>query len=284
MLRATYLLVKAGMAGTPATKRIMRLVVFLLGTVGVVFLVLLLARQAPNREGFQTADQCSQFRVACQPQTIGGQTVYMCGDSNAAMNLLTCDGTLMQTMGLDSEYRAQLGIRDAVCYMVGAGASSKIGSNYYVCYQRPPRIAYDDAIGMNEYINPGYAFEEDPNPEILKQDLETACGTFQGISTIITRSLGTTRTNISSVGNALSSIAGAYSTVNALRARCTGTLTPDQQTACTALSNFGVLANDANFNALTTLNTTLATANSNMGGLFMGNVVPSFKGLNCKAA
>lgn len=270
------------MATSVATKRIMRLVVFLLGTVGVVFLVLLLAGRL-QKEGFQTADQCSQFRVACQPQIVGGQTVYMCGDSTAAMNLLTCDGTLMQNMGLDSEYQAQLGIRDAVCYMVGAGASSKVGSNYYVCYQRPPRIAYDDAIGMNEYINPGYPFEEDPNPEILKQDLETACGTFQGISTMITRSLLTTRTNISSVSNALSSIAGAYSTVNALRTRCTGTLTTEQQTACTALNNFGVLANDANFNALTTMNNTLLTANSNMGGLFTGDVVPSFRGLNCKA-
>lgn len=270
--------------------RHIRLVVFLLGTVGIVFFVMLLARGARGaREGFQVltaggmdANTCSTYRNACPQQTIGGQQVYMCPTVAAAMNLMKCDDTIAQSMRLDPSYQSQLGIRDAVCYLVGAGSgvpASRVESNYYVCYQRPPFVVYDDTLGSDVFQDP----EEDRNPETMKASLESACGSYQGAGVMIGTSMEKTYNNIDYVSTAMRSIKGTYDQVAALRSqRCTGSLTTDQTKACNALAAFGTLQNDANYTALTTLYNTLVGSYSNMRTFFTGDTDPKFRGLKCK--
>lgn len=274
------------MAGAPATKRIMRLVVFLLGTVGVVFLVLLLAKRFPNREGFQSAGDCDLYKSRCPGQTIGGQYVYMCASDTDATNLLQCSPDLATVLNLNTTGISNLGIRDAVCYLVPGGSynlGSKVNDVYYVCYQRPPRLTYDDTLGTEVYENPGFEIDVDPNPATMSFNLETACGTYQGAGQMIGNSMFKTYNNIDYVSTAISSIEGAYSVVDAtIKRRCTGTLTTAQSNACTGLSNFGTLQADSNYTDLRSIYTVLTDSYGKMKSLFTGDTVPKFDGLNCR--
>jgi hypothetical protein len=157
-------------------------------------------------------------------------------------------------------------------------------NNYFVCYRRPPPIVFDDATGLNVYANPSGPFGDDKTPDTLGLDLETACGSFQGTTTMIANSISKTYNNADYVSSAMSSIGGAYTTITNLRnGVCQrGNLTPEQTIDCTAISNFGLIGADANYSTLLGNYTTLSTTISNMKGLYVNDVVPKFSGLNCK--
>ena len=273
------------------TDKHIRLVVFLLGTVGIVFFVMLMARrlrlEARTQEGFQTATDCANYRAACPPVRIANQLVYMCSNvsraQDDAMNLMSCDDTLAQSLRLDPSHVSKLGIRDAICYAVGAGVASKVGSNYYVCYQRPPYITFDSALGANQYVNPSDGISDDPNPTTMVANLETACGTYGGAGLMVGTAMDKTYKNIDYVSTAMSTIKTAYDQVAAIRtARCTGTLNADQTSTCNALSTFGTLQTDTTYSALTNAYTTLVDSYNSMKSYFVTDIEKKFSGLNCK--
>jgi hypothetical protein len=274
------------MATSIATKRIMRLVVFLLGTVGVVFLVLLLARRS-RTEGFQTAADCATFKSRCAPQTISGDFVYLCPDADTASDLLQCSPDLATTLQLNPAGTSNLGIRDAVCYLVPGGSyapASKVGDVYYVCYQRPPQIVYDDTLGMTRYTDPTNEVDDDPNPGTMTVNLETACGTYQGAGLMIGTAMDKTYKNIDYVSSAMRSIQGAYGLVSTIiKSRCGGTINDDQRTACSSLSNFGTIQTDTTYSDLQGLYTALTGSYGNMKSFFTSDTTPKFNGLNCRS-
>lgn len=232
------------------------------------------------------------FRFKCPVVQVGEQKVYMCDNidmydedatMNDAMNLMTCDDTLNQALKLDPEHTSMLGIRDAVCYMVGAGAASKVERNYFVCYQRPPRIEYDDIAGADMYVNPGYEDGADPNPDIMRQNLEGACSAFQGATTMIETSRAKTQTNANSVNSAVATLKTTYDTVERLRAQyCGSASNADQVAACAALTRFGSAATDPDYQKLLTIQAALNSAISGMTNYLTTDTVPKFSGLNCK--
>lgn len=189
------------------SKKTQRIFTYLLGTVGIVFIILLLTRQI--REGFQTPPEpaatpsVSEFAlqrqeeciknmndvgsINCQEQTIDGGTVYTCDDEESALEILKCDTLFSQT--LDPKHTPFYGLKDSICYRNAL-------SNIYVCYNRPPITVFDDSTKTNEFLNPSYPNMDDPVPGYLAAQYPTICPGYQASYTMLHSGISTLSTNL----------------------------------------------------------------------------------------
>jgi hypothetical protein len=156
------------------------------------------------------------------------------------------------------------------------------GDSYYVCYERPPPLAYDhttETIDFNDVTTNG-----DPVPYTLMTELPLACGLYGTNMAMIGKSYTSTLGNYKYVSTSLDTLKGTYDTINNLRTSYCGRtgLTAIQQSACQALAEFGSAGADPNISTLTGIRDALNTGVTSMSNLYTTTIKPAYDGMNCK--
>ena len=203
------------------SRKIQRIFIYLLATIGIIFLVLLITRQI--REGFQAAtpepniidkyrqdclDRLKTTGAICPSRTDGPHKIFTCPDETTAMKLLQCDRTFSDTIVQDGP--VYLNLTDSICY------KSEV-TQTYLCYNRPPLLAYDSELNTTVYNNPGIPGMYDPVPTDLDNDIPGICPSYQASYTLLYKGISSISTNLSEVNSNLSVLSNVYNTIPSRR-------------------------------------------------------------------
>lgn len=134
----------------------LKLFIFLLITVGIVYIVLQIIFQPSPRisEGFQTP--------LCPMQVINNRNTYLCDNSNRALAL-----------SVDSN----IGLNDSICYNDSDSLTSvQTGGVYYICYDRPAPLYFNEKIGATTRL----AAYDDMAPESAIDSGNANCSAYNG--------------------------------------------------------------------------------------------------------
>jgi hypothetical protein len=270
----------------PSSKRIKQIFIYLLATVGIIFLILLLVGQA--REGFQTVStENENYRKICLQRinqtgvrnckmlTIDSGTVWLCNDEDTAKDLLECDNSFAST--LDPSKISFLNLKDSVCYLT---ADEKI----YVCYNRPPLLGVDSDTNAPEFINPALPGGDDPVPSVLEPQYNSLCGSYQASYSMMHRGISSISTNLSQVNANLGILSNVYNTMNNLKtSHCSsGNLGQPQLAACNELNNsVGFFQNSITSQSTINIVNTLSTGLYKLISLRDNELTPAYSGLGC---
>ena len=276
----------------PSSKRIKQIFIYLLATVGIIFLIFLLVRE--TYEGFQAVPTVNSVPTVnddyrsmclqrvnqtgirnCKMITIDSGSVWLCNDEETANDLLECDNTFAST--LDPNKTSFLNLKDSVCYLT---ADKKI----YVCYNRPPLLGLDSETNTPEFINPALPGGDDPVPGILEPQYNSLCGSYQASYTMMHSGISSISTNLSQVKANLGILSNVYDTINNLKTTycSSGNLQGEKLIACTAINNsIGFFQNS--LTSASTINTvsTLSTSLYKLISLRDTELTPAYSGLGC---
>lgn len=268
------------------TRLTQRVFLFLLITVGIVFLVVQIRSRFAFKERFQTQTQtqdvCRAYYTKCGLYTIpdDGRKILLCQESGGqtgqeiALEFLNmCDTTALRS--LDPTNLSTWNPLDAVCYSQRTSAG-----DVYICYDRPPPLVYDQVVGGNITQDPN----DDLVPEQNARSVTDACDTYQTVTNMLFRTFSTTTMNKAKVSNGLASLKDARNQVSTLyTARCNGALTGQRQIACTSIQNFLTsTADTSNIQKLEEYETTLAAALLTMKSLYTNEIERGYNGLGCR--
>ncbi len=282
------------------TRTIQNLFVFLLLSLGILFVVLLLrtgkVRYMTVRllEPFQTPDElvqklredsCEDKKRKCEPKRFQDNTFWLCEDDesgdtgyNRAMNILTmCSDNPFSSLA--PKYVSLIRSGDTACYVAE-------NSDTYVCFQRPPSQTYNP--DFQSYVD--IMSQDDTTPEELSNELPAVCSAYQGAVNMILRTFSTTTVNYNKVNSAIQRMADSYSTLNGTSViNCqTGSKSPSQTTACDTLRGFlttysvAPTGGTSNMSNLYTIRNNMSNALFQLQSTFTNQIKPQFNGFGCE--
>ncbi len=279
------------------TRIIQKVFVFLLLTVGILYIALWLNRRV--REPFQATDPiavrqerlCDEAKSEsnCEEQTIGDDKVWICRDGGSSDSKTLADTIIRQctnppeiVLSADASLGPSLvGDNDTSCYSV---PNSMTGSNFYVCYQRPPVKYYDEMAGGYTYTT----VDNDQVPYQLADELPAVCGAYTSLVGTVVRTLSTTKGDYSRVNNIVNTMSNAYIAMSNLSTTKCDSTKPrgaDLLNSCrelgTFLSNYTFSSANSNVGRLLNIQTAYSNATSNLISTFNNQIDPQFKGFGC---
>jgi len=144
-----------------------KIFIFLLITVGIVFILLQVYRSV--REGFQTNTDTS-----CKDETINGRKIYLCGTKDEALSELNnmSDSSYDNTAVCYTDINSEENYRND---NFGIG-SSNLPTKFYTCFSRPAVEIFDPTSGVKFPISE----LDDIQPESGIATLQTNCALYNG--------------------------------------------------------------------------------------------------------
>jgi hypothetical protein len=276
------------------TRIVQKVFVFLLLTVGILYIALWLHRRV--REPFlnpaaeKQKQDCEDAKRNCKEQIINNNKVWLCEDNlndldaqtRAQKILWACANSPDITHSADSDLGTPLiGNSDTSCYSV---LNSMTGSNFFVCYQRPPAKYYDPMSGQDEYYMP----QTDPVPEELSNELPAVCGAYTSVVSAVVRNFSTTKAEYNKMNEIVNTMSNAYiamSNLSTTKCNSTRPRGTDLLNSCrelgTFLSNYTFSSANSNVGRLLTIQTAYSNATSNLISTFNNHIQPQFNGFGC---
>jgi hypothetical protein len=280
------------------TRIVQKVFVFLLLTVGILYIALWLHQRI--REPFQTTardqtvqqqiDSCEAAKRECRSEfRVNNDRYWLCetdlnGDSQTrAMNILNMCGDSSEIVRTADPSLGPplLKSNETTCYSV---LNTTSGSNYYVCYQRPPVQVTNLMTGDNEDMLPEY----DQVPYELANELPAVCGAYGSLVGTVIRTFSTTKGDYTKVSDIITKMSNAYismSNLSTTRCDSTKTRSPELLSSCghlgTFLSNYRFSTANSNVDRILRIQTAYSNAMSNLTSTFKNEIEPQFSGFGC---
>jgi hypothetical protein len=265
------------------TRLVQKVFVFLLITVGILYL--LLRVQRATREPFVATraeyNDCDTKIKKCQKYNLpDGNEAYFCRDGDSgdtgqlrAEDILNCDD--QPSDKINPANIPALGSGNAVCYQKGTQ-----GGSIYVCYDRPPPIYYDP--NLDTYVNQNYL--DDPVPGQLESLLPTTCATYQTTLSMLYNAFSKITENKQKMDSGISMMEYVKSEVQKVYNQYCSPTMPDgpKKVQCQTLNTF---LTDApitdNITKLKGIQISMMNALSNLQTYYTDDIQRGYGGLGC---
>ena len=261
--------------------KIQRVLLFLLGIAGLLFISMYL-RSYWIQEGFQaTPEPCVSIPPECTQQQIGNKVAFLCKPTQSS-DITSATPQYLTASGKDSAKSILDCVPNtsSVCYTDVYSLSNKVsGSLNYVCFDRRGNRVFDDSTGVYRDFNA--ILDKDPQPEV---EQETILGLwasynsgFQKDYTALSTITGT-EADVNKLG--FSNIYSELSNLQAVSTTYCGTPTGNMTNVCNTLSNTLVtlnsIKNNSGVNSLSNVSTTLGNSRSTIDYVVHTILEPSY--------
>jgi hypothetical protein len=150
-----------------------KIFIFLLITVGIVFILLQVYRSV--REGFDTTTIDVNCKLIDHP--VNGRQIYMCVSREEALSQLINmkDESFADVAVCYADIRHNDDTNADSNYNFGIGASN-LPTVFYTCFDRPAHLQFDASAGIKVPVDD----IDDPQPEYGVNTLQTNCAAYNG--------------------------------------------------------------------------------------------------------
>ena len=259
-------------------KLIQNIFIFLLLSVGILFISLIIRRSGRSlREGFAIDPNairgCELKNFATPSGEVQG---LLCGTEVEAQSAAT------QVIPYGSLTMDGITPTAPICYLKITTGLKDTAQPVFVCYNRPPDLIQDD-LGMR-YLDP--MIDIDQTPETLGSEIPTTCTAYKTAYAQALQTQSTLTGNISFLDNTMGVLSNVYTTLNTTyNTKCKGSLTQAQKNMCGSMSagiaTYNDLLTNSNSNNIINVRQTMTNVNKELTGLINGGIAASFAGLDC---
>jgi len=268
-----------------------KIFIFLLLTVGIVFILLQVYRSV--REGFQSTDD-----IACERKEINGRKIFLCDTRDAALSqLINMRDDSFADVGVcyaDIQYDSNIAGYSNFNFGIGA---SNLPTKFYTCFNRPPGLEFDTTNGTKIPISEF----DDLQPESGVNILKTNCAAYNGAFQTYFNSYIKTSSILGSVNTIgfsnISSGIGILSTISTQKCVSSddSTTTPSNPkgiyntnsnvciTIRDGISRFVSISNDTSPNSLSSLKSVLIESKNVLSNQMYTILKPAFLNSGCIA-
>ncbi len=167
------------------------------------------------------------------------------------------------------------GSKTAVCYV-------KViqGKDFYICYDRPPPIVYNSDYNIYESQSP----LDDPVPQQLQPLVQNACSSYQTTTSRLFKTFADTKGTKEKVDSGVTAMETVRANIQGVYNQyCSPTMPAGlKKQQCDIIAGFlGNSTITTNINTLKDIQSTLATALTNLQAYYTNDIQRGFNGFGC---
>lgn len=244
---------------------IYRIYLFLLLTIGIVYIVVYFNQRVNNIEGFLTIPS------GCSKHTVGGRLSYLCSGRGTAEELF------------DNADLTDTKITEQVCYTDSSNTDinpSSLNNRVFVCFDMNGEMSFDETTGTYTEFDP--ILDDDQLPIIAEQDAITnrlafAAGhnsfkpAYDNVSTIKANAKIYGYDHVLDVRTKLTTLSNSY---------CVAPIPSIREVPCskvtTTITKLNEILDDRTDNSLFNINSVLNNSENTIKGIIYNTFIPGF--------